>query len=487
VTHPCDEGKIRRIREHGIAAIEIDLSCMPRDAAPDVVADAVIRSAPRKWLFNKAIEDAVVELQRAANDARAAAENKLTADAKQKARAYAIALDSTMKSPAMPAIDVLRGIGLDKHMGVEVAGFACFTTTPAHWQSVVLADVLCGHALGNKPVTAVAVSKHLARKGLIRPEFKWISNEVEAATVALDTRFAAPWRAVESYLRYLERVGVAFDMKHGFATSPTVSSRWFDWVYEEIGRSAARKRVLETIGWILEQLPDDERNGMTVDDWTDTINPKSVDTYASLLETTQTMQPIEAELRAIVGLFNGTRKDVDDLLGLPIAKECERRLAVIAAKEVQRRAEGAEQAENIKTNRQKQLASYAATVLEGSELDAWLNAPHLDLEGRTPLEAAYRGYHSAGKAREILFAIERQKQAENDRSVEATFWRDKLRKTVSQRLREDEAKAFLNDRDEGYDRATAIVFCRDERTYRIVLRKLDIWVNAFGSKRHVPF
>ncbi|RWM68507.1 MULTISPECIES: hypothetical protein [Mesorhizobium] len=483
VTHPCDDEKILRIRQNGIAAIEIDLSRLPRDAAPDVVADAVIRSAPRKWLFNRAIDDAVVELQKVATAARVAAEKKLTADAKEKARAYANALRSTPRAPSIPAINALRGIGLDKHIGIEVAGFACFTTTPAHWQSVILADVLYGQALGNKLVTAIAVSKHLAGKGLIRPEFRWISNELEAATVALDNRFAAPCKTVESYLKYLVRVGVAFDMKHGFAASPTVSSSWFFWVYEEIGRSAARKHVLETIAWILDQLPDDERNGMTVDDWMDTIDPESVDTYASLLETTQTMQPIEAELRAIVGLFKGTRTDVNDLLGLPIAKECERRLAAIATKEVQRKAESAGRAEEVKTDRQKILAGYAATVLDGSELGAWLNTPHPDLEGRMPLEAAYYGYHSAGKAREILFAIERRKRAENDRSVEATFWREKLRRMVALRLREDEAEAFLNDRDDDYSRATALVFCRDERTYHIVLRKLDVWINAFDSKR----
>jgi hypothetical protein len=38
VTHPCDEEKVKRIRNHGVAAIEIDLSDVPRDAAPEIVA-----------------------------------------------------------------------------------------------------------------------------------------------------------------------------------------------------------------------------------------------------------------------------------------------------------------------------------------------------------------------------------------------------------------------------------------------------------------
>lgn len=485
VTHPCDEEKIRRVRQHGIAAIEIDLSHIARDAAPEVVADAVIRSAPRKWLFNEAIDNAVIELQKEANAARLAAENKLSADARQKARAYDIALRSSPKPLPISTIDVLRGIGLDKHIGIEVAGHACFTTHPSNWQAIVLADVLYGEGLGKKLPTAVSVTKHLASKGLIRPEFRWINNDLEAAIQTLDNRFAAPWRAVEFYLKYLTGVGVALDWTHGFALSPAVASSWFDWVMEEMGRSAARKGIEETIGWLLDQLPDEERDGMTVEDWLNMNNPETAEPYVALLESTQTMQPVEAELRAIVGLFNGTRTDVRELLGLPIANECDRRLAVIATKEAERKASAAVQAETIKINRQNELAEYAETVL--ADPDAWLNEAHPDLDGRSPLEAAYHGYHAAAKARGILSAIERRQQADRDSLAEANLWRQKLRKAVEQRLSKDEAQAFLNDRDEDYNRATALIFCRDEGSYRSVLRKLDIWIQAFGSQRHRPF
>ncbi|TPJ22648.1 hypothetical protein [Mesorhizobium sp. B2-7-2] len=485
VTHPCDEEKIRRIRQHGIAAIEIDLSHIARDAAPEVVADAVIRSAPRKWLFNEAIDNAVIELQKEANAARLAAQNKLTADARQKARAYDIALRSSPKPLPISTIDVLRGIGLDKHIGIEVPGHACFTTHPTNWQAIVLADVLYGKGLGKKLPTALSVTKHLVSKGLVRPEFRWISNDLGAAVEALDNRFAAPWRAVEFYLKYLTGIGVALDWKHGFALSPAIVSSWFDWVMEEMGRSAARKGIEEAVGWLLDQLRDEERDGMTVEDWLSVTNPETAEPYAALLESTHTMKPVEAELRAIVGLFNGTRTDVRELLGLPIANECDRRLAVITAKEAEKKAGAAVQAETIKINRQKELAEYAKTVLDDPGL--WLNQAHPDLDGRSPLEAAYHGYHAAGKARGILSAIERRQQADRDSLAEANLWRQKLRKAVEQRLSKEDAELFLNDRDDDYNRATAIMFCRDEGNYRTVLRKLDVWVNAFGSKRNRPF
>ncbi len=414
-----------------------------------------------------------------------AAANKLTADARQKARAYNIALGSMPEPLPISTIDVLRGIGLDKHIGLEVAGYACFTTHPSNWQAIVLADVLYGKGLGKKLPTAISATKHLASKGLVRPEFRWVSNDLEEAIEALDNRFAAPWRAVEFYLKYLTGVGVALDWTHGFAISPTVASSWFDQVMEEMSRSSARTGIEETVRWLLDQLPGEERGGMTVEDWLNMTNPETTEPYAALLASTRTMQPVEAELRAIVGLFNGTRTDVRELLGLPIANECDRRLAVVATKEAEKKARAAVQAEIIKINRQKELAGYAETVL--NDPGAWLNEPHPDLDGRSPLEAAYHGYHAAGKAREILSAIERRQRADRDSLAEATLWRQKLRKAVEQQLSKDEAEAFLSDRDEDYNRSTAIIFCRDEASFRLVLRKLEIWINAFGSKRHHPF
>ena len=50
VTHPCGPEKAALIRERRLAAVEIDLSRVPRDAAPEALERAVLRSAPRRWL-----------------------------------------------------------------------------------------------------------------------------------------------------------------------------------------------------------------------------------------------------------------------------------------------------------------------------------------------------------------------------------------------------------------------------------------------------
>jgi hypothetical protein len=52
VTHVCDERKIASFQNRSLAAIEIDLSRLPRDADIAEITPAVLREAPREWLFN---------------------------------------------------------------------------------------------------------------------------------------------------------------------------------------------------------------------------------------------------------------------------------------------------------------------------------------------------------------------------------------------------------------------------------------------------
>jgi hypothetical protein len=52
VTHACGPEKIEIVRASGLAMMEIDLSHLPRLASEDQIRKAVLRMAPRRWLFN---------------------------------------------------------------------------------------------------------------------------------------------------------------------------------------------------------------------------------------------------------------------------------------------------------------------------------------------------------------------------------------------------------------------------------------------------
>ena len=58
VTHVCGPEKVALIRERRLAAVEIDLSGLARDAPPEALERAVLRSAPRRWLWNRHAEAA---------------------------------------------------------------------------------------------------------------------------------------------------------------------------------------------------------------------------------------------------------------------------------------------------------------------------------------------------------------------------------------------------------------------------------------------
>ncbi|WP_203272780.1 hypothetical protein [Microvirga arabica] len=66
VTHACDEAKIARIAAMDVAAIEIDLSGLPRDTSRADLEEAILTVAPRKWLHNPKVRAAQAEWERRA-------------------------------------------------------------------------------------------------------------------------------------------------------------------------------------------------------------------------------------------------------------------------------------------------------------------------------------------------------------------------------------------------------------------------------------
>src|SRR3954453_13701929 len=58
VTHFCGPEKLALIRGRHLAAIEIDLSRVAREAPPDALEHTILRSAPRRWLWNRFAETA---------------------------------------------------------------------------------------------------------------------------------------------------------------------------------------------------------------------------------------------------------------------------------------------------------------------------------------------------------------------------------------------------------------------------------------------
>lgn len=96
VTNRCGEEKRAKIIAANIAAIEIDLSGVDRNADIATVNDAILTSAPREWIYNRRIQEIRKELQ-----AEADAEAVATKKRRQKAVADVVSIYTRTREQAL--------------------------------------------------------------------------------------------------------------------------------------------------------------------------------------------------------------------------------------------------------------------------------------------------------------------------------------------------------------------------------------------------
>ncbi|MER9973440.1 hypothetical protein [Mesorhizobium sp. M0085] len=291
VTHASDDTKIQRLREHGTMAVEIDLSKLPRDATREQIADAVLRTAPRRWLYHPGIEAAKAK-SRADEEKWQAAQAKRFADYQAKhnrrvdelARAYGQAVRQLagMKT-VVPRHAELQAIGLTEHVGIKVAGYGCFTVPPADWQAVILAEVFHDNCLGHEIPKAVSIAKHLEKRNLIRPLFRRVSREVADDTTVAERRFAPAWRAIDSYLQHLLGKDVLGHQGYGVMLEKSLANKWTARTLALKQGTAAMHAVVQKVDWILAELPDKERGDMTGESWLDSVHTESGTTYRAAI------------------------------------------------------------------------------------------------------------------------------------------------------------------------------------------------------------
>lgn len=137
VTHPAENAKLEELRLRELPAIEIDLSKAPRHAPREYHADLILRTAPRRWLFNAKIEAVIARLRERAEREAAHARRKLEAGFER------IAADAARwwAAPAREDPEWIRSaedMGARDAIGVDVPGARCFAVGPATWQARLL-------------------------------------------------------------------------------------------------------------------------------------------------------------------------------------------------------------------------------------------------------------------------------------------------------------------------------------------------------------
>jgi hypothetical protein len=476
VTHKCGDDKIEKIRNRGIAAIEIDLSRIPRDAPFEDVKDAVLITAPRSWIFNKGVEEDIASMRAEALRDKDEQERKLEEQAKRLATVFKSANNQDVKSftpkREWQLLERVRGTGL---VGVELAGNSVFAVAARQWQITVLIDVLLLRKLGPNLQTPVSVCKYLQRLNMIRKDFLYLRESLEERVSRYQADFRAPWRVVCAYLDFLTEQGIAAQLRKGYTISPVVGARWLEASMEI---EAARLRIdsaAEQVQRILAEADPSQRSAMTVGRWFSSIDAQSNLTFRGALESSEHHGRIERELRAIEAMLDGRPAIPSDALALPVhdlIAAAEKQQAMLERarqeQEEQRRAEE-------RDHRIANLRSMAQPLFDAEELEVWLTTPHIDLSGLSPAAAAETGGISYTRAKDILGSTKRKKEWADAENARIADYRKLLEAEAYALLGPSEAVEFLRGRDEELGGMPPGVYCKDASSLERCLARLRQW------------
>lgn len=215
VTHASDAEKVAKIRSLETSAMEIDLSKLSRCADPEIVSEAVLVSAPRKWLFNPAQDAVEAEVAKVLADRAEVARRKVLRQAQTLVRHWA-ALPSPKEGTDLPAVRSalaqIEAYGLSDHVGLPSAdGTKALNVSPKAWQAILLKTLVIDQQPwhGRAGLSIVALRGHLERHGFLPPLFDVSrGTELIGAARGLAPDFATPTGLIKAYVRRLEKAGL---------------------------------------------------------------------------------------------------------------------------------------------------------------------------------------------------------------------------------------------------------------------------------------
>lgn len=467
VTHPCGEEKIGRLKRLGTAAVEIDMSSLPRNAPPDDVRRAVISAAPRLWLFNAKVEGALEDMRlRERRDADAAAK-RLTWRAKRKIELY----DRTRRSAGEQKLRIkdlaaLRALGLRDHLGIEIGGTGCFTVRSETWRSVVLATILRQRLHHHRFLATDHIVSRLGEEGYVHGEFIKLTRELTDAMRNLDPEFLTPWEAVHRYLQALTTAGLAEQQRFSFALTSGLAERWRVWEVTEQRKIERRNSISSLVSRILERIPGEDRASMTVDSWWMTVETES---GRPRDETFEAATSIENDLESLLEVLDlRSSAPPRDLHGLPAERAIKGAISRRAENEAKAKAK---RATDEADSRRQSLIRLSEQALDEQDRADFFRMPLPDHGAILPLDLAERSYTNLGLAEEALRRFAQTRRSERM----AAEWRSKLDDEAKKLFGDGAARIVRQTVDGKLDGRPPLIYCRDERTFRVALAVLQ-WI-----------
>lgn len=405
VTHPCDPIKVARVRALQIPLLEIDLSSVPRNAERDFIVDAVLKSAPRSWLYHPRIDKKRDELrdvyERKEQQARLAFENKVDKFKREYERGLTYIAGSMPDQIDIP--DELHRAGLHEHIGIRLGGAGCFFWPPSRLQLHIIEKFVVQLGVRGCSYRPKAILEDLKSAGALRPAFSFVGKKEEEALEALGIAFLSPYRNVEKYLLYLVEDGVIYKLQHGYQTTGGVLSSINDYRAEVALRKWQVEKISAVLAKIVEVLPETERNQFSVEQWLAFELPEYQASVGSLIDTAdERFDQVELALRRIEEMLFHRGPIVESILGLPIAGEVIRQRELRERESAERLALKKGDEKRSREERLLELENLASGGL-GEDASIWLRSAQSSA-GLSPIDLARESHSGLQRATSMLGA-----------------------------------------------------------------------------------
>lgn len=450
--------------------MEVDLSGLRTCQDPTRVAAALLRTAPRAWLYNPFVDATAQKLR-----ARVAREKADAAAALHRRAAGMIAeARKARRSPGGHRGDegrAVRSLGRGAYLLWSPPSQDGFTVDPMDWQAAVFARCIMGLAArpmwSRQSFDAYDVLERI--KDCVAPAFgKRLGRGLVEALREIDPSFTPPSVTLGRYLAWLAEAGVLINDGYGYQVSHGEAQDLAKLKRRREVIAARRSRAMDRVSAIIEKLPERERSGFDLALWMRAPLPDLGTCVEELIEADdQAWWTFEARLDRLESMQAGWSW-TESLLGLPLAGELTRAKGRERAKD-KAAAERKRQEKEAAAQNRLAVALRRAEGLLGVEAAAkWLRRPGRD-SGISPADAARTSGEGLEKVLRALQRIETERREQQAREDAQASARDDLRRAAAKVFDDARADVFLKSAHPALGGQSPLAYCADAVSLRACL------------------
>ncbi|MBL6082201.1 hypothetical protein JMJ56_29935 [Belnapia sp. T18] len=379
VRHPCGPEKIAKLRSRNLAAVELDLSRVPKLRSRAEHAEHILHTAPRHWLHNAKVAAEEARL-------RLIAERMAEAERRRRYRLHGRITEEVAAAWQEPARRGHRGwltraaeAGFGEFAGVPMPGDRCFAFDAATWQAAFL--FYAAVAVAGRTFTAENALNYLQREGMLKGPFKLRRNWEPELVVHLRERiggFRSPIEVMAAYATWLAERGLVERIQKGWRAD---YERGWEARARIDAAEAARKRETDVRAKVILVLKVAQLPTRPAEPWMDRVLPGFGGSPRALARAGgNCFENVLRRLRDLERMaWAGGDPVSGDLLGLPLeGLRRTRQAEAHARQETRRRIRGEFEAQVRERRRRESLdfvdALLAEAALSMGEVDglAWV-------------------------------------------------------------------------------------------------------------------